>query len=446
MCTVSVNGVTIGYDDVGEGTNALVLVHGHPFDRSMWRPQIEAVGRLGWRVIVPDLRGYGESTVVPGKTPIDQFARDVAALLDQLAIRSVVIGGLSMGGQVVMEFCRLFPARVRGVLLAATFPQAETDEGKRIRTAMADRLLREGMEAYAKEVLPKMVAPRNMAALPSVAEHVLSMMQAAHPAGAAAALRGRAERPDYEATLARLDVPATIVVGDEDAFTTRSDAERMHGLLRRSALVWMEGVGHMPNLEREAEFNAALCRLLDTVTVTANGEIGPSEDLVVRLMTAAETRLIVDYFCSSAPEHLELLGVDPTRLPAREAWQQRCEQQVALPVEQRSNLFVAWLLGDRPVGFSTADRIVFGEQANMHLHLVGPADRARGYGVECVRRCIDLYFDCLQLKRLFCEPNAFNVAPNRTLQKAGFKYVKTHMTVPGPLNYHQAVTQWVIER
>ena len=62
------------------------------------------------------------------------------------------------------------------------------------------------------------------------------------------------------------------------------------------------------------------------------------------------------------------------------------------------------------------------------------------------RQSVDLYFEMLQLKRLFCEPNAFNVAPNRTLQKAGFSYVKTHMTVPGPLNFHQAVTRWVIER
>jgi 3-oxoadipate enol-lactonase len=235
----------------------------------MWRPQVEAVGRSGWRVIAPDLRGYGESTIVPGKTLLSQFARDVAALLDHLGIEVVVIGGLSMGGQIVMEFCRLFPARAGGLLLAATFPQAETDEGKRNRAAMADRLLREGMETYSEEVLPKMMAPRNIVALPAVADHVRSMMQAAHPVGAAAALLGRAERPDYEDTLARLDIPAAVVGGDEDAFTTRADAERMHTLLRRSELVWMEGVGHMPNLEREAAFNAALSRLLAAVTVAA---------------------------------------------------------------------------------------------------------------------------------------------------------------------------------
>ena len=94
------------------------------------------------------------------------------------------------------------------------------------------------------------------------------MMRATHPAGAAAALRGRAERPDYENTLADLSVPALVVVGDEDAFTTRADAERMHALLKPSELVWMEGVGHMPNLEREVEFNAALRRFLQRVTAT----------------------------------------------------------------------------------------------------------------------------------------------------------------------------------
>src|SRR5258708_38369487 len=116
---------------------------------------------------------------------------------------------------------------------------------------MADRLLREGMETYAEEVLPKMMAARNIAALPSVAEHVRSMMRAAHPAGAAAALRGRAERPDYESALASLDVPALVVVGDEDAFTTRTDAEQMHVLLRRYGVVLEERAGDKPHLEEE---------------------------------------------------------------------------------------------------------------------------------------------------------------------------------------------------
>ena len=259
-------GVDIAFDDVGAGSSVLLLVHGHPFNRSMWRPQVEAVHDSGWRVIVPDLRGYGDSTVVPGTTPLGVFADDLAAVLDDRAIDSVVIGGLSMGGQIALEFCRRHSARVRGLLLSATFPQAETDEGRRRRNAMADRLLREGMSPYAEEVLSRMLAPRSIAVLPDVAAHVLSMMRTTNPEGAAAALRGRAERPSYEETLARLDVPAVVIVGDEDAFTTRADAELMRDLLRDAELVWLPGIGHMPNLEAPEAFNSALARLLERVT------------------------------------------------------------------------------------------------------------------------------------------------------------------------------------
>lgn len=116
------------------------------------------------------------------------------------------------------------------------------------------------------------------------------------------------------------------------------------------------------------------------------------------------------------------------------------------PIEQRSWIVLIWLLDDRPVGFSTSDKIIYGEQANMHLHVTDPERRNQGIGAECVRHSADIYFERLRLKRLFCEPNAFNVAPNRALQKAGFKYLKTHMTVPSRINYRQAVTRWVIER
>jgi RimJ/RimL family protein N-acetyltransferase len=168
--------------------------------------------------------------------------------------------------------------------------------------------------------------------------------------------------------------------------------------------------------------------------------------LTVREMAGSEIDIIIEYFLGSTAEHLEILGVDPTRLPAPERLRERFAHERAQPIEQRAWVVVIWLLDDRPIGFSTSDKIAYGEQANMHLHVVDPERRNRGYGVECVRRSVDIYFERLKLKRLFCEPNAFNVAPNRTLQKAGFKYLKTHMTVPGPLNYHQAVTRWVIER
>jgi RimJ/RimL family protein N-acetyltransferase len=168
--------------------------------------------------------------------------------------------------------------------------------------------------------------------------------------------------------------------------------------------------------------------------------------LTVREMAGSEVDLIMGYFFKSSPEHLETLGVDPSRLFPAEHWRERLQRECTLPIERRNAMLVIWLSDDGPIGFSTADKIAYGEQANMHLHVIDPERRKQGIGTECVRRSVDLYFDRLKLKRLFCEPNAFNVAPNRTLQKAGFKYLKTHMTVPGPLNFHQAVTRWVMER
>jgi pimeloyl-ACP methyl ester carboxylesterase len=260
-----VNGITIGFDEAGTGPDVLVLVHGTPFNRSMWHPQLTPIARAGWRAIVPDLRGYGESTVIPGKTTFDVFAADLAALLDHLGIDRVALGGLSMGGQIVMQFARQYPERIRGLLLAATFAQTDTDEGIRRRLAMADRLVAEGMLPYATEVLARMLAPRSIAALPAVAEHVMTMMRNTNPEGAAAALRGRSERPSYEDTLGKLAVPALVIVGSEDAYTTRQDAERMRDLASDSELVWLDGIGHMPNLESPDAFNEALIRFLQRI-------------------------------------------------------------------------------------------------------------------------------------------------------------------------------------
>ncbi len=168
--------------------------------------------------------------------------------------------------------------------------------------------------------------------------------------------------------------------------------------------------------------------------------------LIVRDMALDETELVIRYFHDAEPEHLEQLGVDPSRLPVPDNWRHFFRHEYALPIEHRTALLVLWLSDDAPIGFSTADKIAYGEQAHMHLHVIDPVQRGQGIGTECVRQSAKAYFDRLAIKRLFCEPNAFNVAPNRTLQKAGFKYLKTHRTVPGPLNYHQAVNRWVLER
>lgn len=260
----SVNGISIGYDEYGSGM-PLVLVHGHPFNRSMWNKQVEAFS-ANYRVIVPDLRGYGETTVVPGKTTMEEMARDLAALLDALAIDRVILGGLSMGGQIVFEFYHQFPERVSALLLADTQPQAETEQGRITRYATAQRIIDQGMHILAEELLPKLLSPKTFAEHSDVVDKVRQMIVRTKPEGAAAALRGRAERRDYTPLLQKIAVPTLIVVGSEDEYTPVSDAELMHRGIAGSQLAVFTGIGHIPNMECPDEFNATLRQFLLSIT------------------------------------------------------------------------------------------------------------------------------------------------------------------------------------
>ncbi|MER8113750.1 MULTISPECIES: alpha/beta fold hydrolase [unclassified Streptomyces] len=258
----------LAYTDKGPETShraPLLLVHGHPFDRTMWNPQVTRFS-AGRRVIAPDLRGYGASPVTPGTVPFARHAEDLAGLLDFLGVETFVLAGLSMGGQIAMECCDRFGDRVRGLVLADTFATPESPEGKRARRAMADRLLAEGMRGYADEVLERMVAPY---ADDRVKAHVHGMMTATPPEGAAASLRGRAERPDYRPVLARVTVPTLVVVGADDTYTPVSDAESLGDAVPDSVVEVVEGAAHLPNLERPEEFNRALHAFLSRVDGTA---------------------------------------------------------------------------------------------------------------------------------------------------------------------------------
>ncbi|HYH85471.1 MAG TPA: alpha/beta fold hydrolase [Pyrinomonadaceae bacterium] len=253
-------GIEIAYDDAGEGT-PIVLLHGFPFNRSMWREQTESL-RGAWRVITPDLRGHGETSVAGEVATMEEMAADVAALLDELNISRAVVGSLSMGGYVALAFFRKFPERVLALILADTRPQADTDDGRRAREETARRALVEGMGAVTDAMLPKLLAPSTREREAEVVDRVRAMMLGTNPRGAAAALRGMAARRDQTDLLTEINVPTLIVVGTEDALTPPSDAETMHAKIEGSRLVKIEGAGHVSNVERPEDFNRAIGEFL----------------------------------------------------------------------------------------------------------------------------------------------------------------------------------------
>jgi RimJ/RimL family protein N-acetyltransferase len=172
----------------------------------------------------------------------------------------------------------------------------------------------------------------------------------------------------------------------------------------------------------------------------------PSATITVREMSLPDMEFRINYFHEASDEYLTHLGVDRELLPKPDAWRAFHERDSARPLPERENFALLWELDHRPVGFSSLDRIVFGSQAFMHLHIVDEPNRRRGLGTEFVKKSVHVYFRVFDLERLYCEPNALNVAPNRTVQRAGFTYLFSHETVPGPINFRQVTTRWVLER
>ena len=257
-----VRDIEMAFDDRGEGSPALVLLHGFPFNRTMWREQVEALSGT-YRIIAPDLRGHGETSGAGDRLPtMEEMARDVAALLDVLRIEPATVVGLSMGGYVALAFSRLFPERVRALVLADTRAQGDTEEAKRGREETATRALREGMLPVVDVMLPKLLAPETLASRPEVVERVREMMLGTTAAGAAAALRAMAVRTDQTGFLSAIVAPTLIIVGSDDRLTPPLDAEKMRREIRGSQLEVIEGAGHVSNIERPAEFNRALASFL----------------------------------------------------------------------------------------------------------------------------------------------------------------------------------------
>ena len=260
MTFARINNINLAYTDSGAG-RPIVLIHGYPFNRSLWIEQISALSN-SYRIIAPDLRGFGDSDASQDPSTMDRLAADVAALMDHLEIARATIGGLSMGGYVALAFYKQFASRVRALVLADTRAQADTAEAKQTREQQAEKALSEGMAGIADAMLPKLLTPETVSKRPEIVKFIRDMMVQTKPEGAAAALRGMAQREDQTQLLPKITVPTLILVGAEDAITPVADSEKMHHAIGSSQLVVLDHAGHVSNLERTQQFNEALLQFL----------------------------------------------------------------------------------------------------------------------------------------------------------------------------------------
>jgi pimeloyl-ACP methyl ester carboxylesterase len=238
---------------------AVVLLHGFPLNRAIWDDQSAALSDA-YQVITPDLRGMGASPAPDGTVTMDSLADDVVELLDDLGVDGpVVVGGLSMGGYVVLSLMERLRDRLRGVMLIDTRAAADSAEAAGNRRTLADRVESQGaVSDLVESFLPKVLGKTTLSERPALVERVRQIMGATPSQGAAACLRGMADRPDRRGILPQFDRPALIIVGEEDTLTPPDEARDMALALPRATLEVVPRAGHLSCMENPRAVTEAM--------------------------------------------------------------------------------------------------------------------------------------------------------------------------------------------
>ena len=245
---IEVSGVRYCVADEGRGP-AMLFVHGFPLDHTMWRHQLAQL-TSDFRCLAPDLRGFGKSTVTAGTVTMEQFADDLAALLDALHISEpIVFCGLSMGGYIAWQFARRHSDRLKALILCDTRAVADTDEAAANRLKLANDVLQQGPRIVADAMLPRLFAPGTVQTRPEILEETRQVILATSPAGIAAALRGMAQRPDARPWLPAISWPTLLLAGEHDAISTPDEMSDFARSISNARLAIIPDAGHMTALE-----------------------------------------------------------------------------------------------------------------------------------------------------------------------------------------------------
>ena len=168
--------------------------------------------------------------------------------------------------------------------------------------------------------------------------------------------------------------------------------------------------------------------------------------ILVREIQVTDIDYLADYWFNAKPEHFRKMGANKDKLPKKSVFKQMLAKQIKTPVESKQSYALIWEINGQPIGHSNINNIVFEQEATMHLHIWNPHYRMKGIGTELVRQSLPFYFNAMKLKKLICEPYALNLAPNKTLEKVGFKFIKKYTTIPGSLNFEQQVNRWELSK
>lgn len=253
---------TIAYLDSAPGQNdlrAYVLLHAFPIGANLWEPQIHSIPS-GWRLITPDLRGFGGSTELDSTSALSMadYADDVVDLLEELGVRRAVIGGCSMGGYAALALYQSRPDLFDGLVLANTRAGADSPEARANRRNMLAVVDREGASGVAREMMPKLLGKTTQETNSSIEANVRRLIKQQSPLAIRGAVHRMMHRPDSTPLLADVKVPSLVITGAEDEMIPVDESRRMAGAIAGATLVIVPGAGHLANLEQPDAFNKAL--------------------------------------------------------------------------------------------------------------------------------------------------------------------------------------------
>lgn len=253
----------IAYTVMGDGP-PLVLLHPFPAHHELWFPAAQALTSR-YRVILPDLRGHGESDAGEGAATMDKHAGDLARVLDEAGAGRAVFCGVSIGGYILFEFWRRYRARIEGLVLCDTRSQAETAESRATRLKSAADVLEYGTEKFVDGMVQKVIGKTTLAARPDLVDGARRMMLKMSAEDVAQVQQGMADRPDSTPTLRTIDVPTLILVGEEDTLTTVADVESMRRHIPGSQIKVIPKAGHYAVWEQSEQVGKVLRQFVDSL-------------------------------------------------------------------------------------------------------------------------------------------------------------------------------------
>jgi pimeloyl-ACP methyl ester carboxylesterase len=253
----------ICYEILGDGP-PVVLLHPFPANHELWKPAAQHL-IAKYRVILPDLRGHGDSDAGDGPATMDRHAADLIKVLDDADVGRAPFVGVSIGGYALFEFWRRSRARVAGLVLCNTKAGPDNAEGKAGRLKAADEVLSRGTEQFFEATVKKLLGKTTLDSRPDLVDGALRMMKKMSPQDVAMVQRGMAERPDSVPTLKTINVPTLIVTGDEDAMTGVAEAQSMHQSVAGSQIKVVAKAGHYSPWEQPEEVGRIVRQFLDSL-------------------------------------------------------------------------------------------------------------------------------------------------------------------------------------